>query len=247
MSSGDIEKAFRSLASYRRYGSGWLIDTTAIYPSGKVVQVLVHGPETSPVVTDNGSAIDELELSGVHVPEVTRLLRPYARKYGLETENGEVFESRVSVTDLAAAIRLVASASAEAVHREMDATSFRPRRQIRELLAEFMKTKHGDEFSVQAVEGKYKPHLFDYVHQGENRLIIVDPVLRDASSINAKVVAHLDVRARLGERADQLIVYDDDEPWTGDQLGILQLAASIVPWIEVEPAISSRLGARRSV
>lgn len=241
MTPEDLQKAFRSLASFRRYGDGWLVDTTAVYPSGKVVQILVHGPATLSVVTDNGSASDELECSGIKIDDPSRLLRPYARKYGLETSRGEIFESRVTLGDLPAAIRLVASASAEAVHREIESTSFRPHRQIRDLLATFMKERHGHAFTSQAVEGKNRPHLFDYVHKERDRLVIVDPVLRDASSINSKVVAHLDVRARLGKKANQLIIYDDAEPWTSDQLGILQLAASIVPWREVEPAISSTL------
>jgi hypothetical protein len=238
MNAATIETALRDLVRVRRHGDGWLVDGTSMYASGRAVQLAIRGPETGLVVTDNGGAISELEAIGIEIKNPTRLLRPHARRYGVKAEAAEIFESRVPLSDLPSATRLVAVASQEAVLREVDAARFRPRKELRQRMHEVMQQRFSQYFRGATIPGKNKPHAFDYVSDRGDFVLIVDPVLRDSSSINSKVVAHLDVRAGMGARAQQLIVYDDEESWAADQLGILQLAAPIVPWNRMEQAVS---------
>jgi hypothetical protein len=58
--------------------------------------------------------------------------------------------------------------------------------------------------------------------------LIIDTVTKDASSINARVVANLDVRAANDEGITQRIVYDEDEGWAPSDLNLLQVGATPV-------------------
>jgi hypothetical protein len=62
------------------------------------------------------------------------------------------------------------------------------------------------------------------------RRLIVDPAVHDISSINARVVANLDVRAVNDPLLEQRIIYDDEEHWTPADLNLLQVGATVVPF-----------------
>jgi hypothetical protein len=64
---------------------------------------------------------------------------------------------------------------------------------------------------------------------GERKLII-DPVSNDPSSINARVVANLDVKATGNPNIIQRIVYDDEDDWSAVDLNLLQVGATAVPF-----------------
>jgi hypothetical protein len=237
-----LQPTLSSLHACRVIGDAALVDTTCLYPSGKVVQVLIRQTGREYLVSDDGAAIRELQATGISVPDAAKVLRAYARKFGLSTEDGAMYETRVAAEDLPSPIRLVANASQEAVAKETDTHTFRPHRHLKSVFAEFIQTKFPDRFEHKLVPGKNRPHLFDYVYESQDNdhhLVIVDPVLRDASSINARVVAHLDVRSGpMRREVEQILVYDEEEPWSSDQLGILQLAApAIVSFQKMEPLL----------
>jgi hypothetical protein len=76
-----------------------------------------------------------------------------------------------------------------------------------------------------------KPHRFDSMVRlsGEKQLIL-DAVTREASSINAALVAHLDVRNANLPNVEQRIIYDDTENWTAADLALLKIGAPPVPF-----------------
>ena len=72
----------------------------------------------------------------------------------------------------------------------------------------------------------------------------MDAVSNDASSINARLVANLDVKATNDPMIDQRIVYDDAQRWTAADLNLLQVGATIVPFSQskhVIPRIADQL------
>src|ERR1700754_2313320 len=152
------------LAHCQPYGDdGALVDTTCLFPSGKVVQVLVKSnTSNSFLVTDCGSAVGELELSGLEIETPDKILRQFARKYGVKAEGGALFENGVSHEDLPSAIRQVANACQEAVARELATYKFHPHRQLKELFAQFIERSYGKSFTSRVVQGKNRSHLFDY-------------------------------------------------------------------------------------
>ena len=68
------------------------------------------------------------------------------------------------------------------------------------------------------------------VDLGRDRKLIIDPVANEASSINARVVANLDIKAIGNPNIIQRIVYDDQEEWSPVDLNLLQVGAIVVPF-----------------
>jgi hypothetical protein len=52
----------------------------------------------------------------------------------------------------------------------------------------------------------------------------------EASSINAAVVAHLDVKRANVPNVVRRIVYDDEEKWKAEDLSLLSVGAPVVPF-----------------
>jgi hypothetical protein len=100
------------------------------------------------------------------------------------------------------------------------------------MLAEFLKNKYEEQVTPATIVGKSnKPHKFANVISFPNgRRLIVDAVANDPSSINARVVAHLDVRSTDDATIDQRIVYDDAERWSPADLNLLQVGAKLIPF-----------------
>ena len=62
------------------------------------------------------------------------------------------------------------------------------------------------------------------------RRLIIDAVTNEPSSINARVVANLDVAATKNPLLEQRIVYDDEDDWTPADLNLLNVGAIAVPF-----------------
>lgn len=83
-----------------------------------------------------------------------------------------------------------------------------------------------------------KIHTFDYVvRTNDNILLALDAVVPDASSINAAVVAHMDIGATKRTDLRQLIVYDGDQDWKASDLALLTLGAPSVAFSHFSGAL----------
>jgi len=80
--------------------------------------------------------------------------------------------------------------------------------------------------------GRQYPALLRWtvVSLPDGRRLIVDAVMNEASSINSRVVANLDIRAANDDTISQRIIYDDDEGWSAADLNLLQVGAPAVPF-----------------
>jgi hypothetical protein len=144
------------------------------------------------------------------------------------------------------AVLLVANASQEVARWLYEHTKIKRSRDFRTLLAEFLKSRFDDRVEHNAVIFGHsnKPHRFANVISFSNgRRLIVDPVTNEPSSINARVVANLDVKATENPAIEQRIVYDDDEHWAPADLNLLQVGASVIPYSRSSDVIE-RLAAR---
>ena len=81
------------------------------------------------------------------------------------------------------------------------------------------------------IHGEFKEHKFaNVITFRSGARLIVDPVWNDASSINSRVVANLDVKAAKDPKIQQRIVYDDEEAWQPSDLNLLGMGATVVPF-----------------
>jgi hypothetical protein len=211
-----------------------VVPTHCLYPSNGVVSVVVEGGADTFRVHDGGAALDELDSAGGIVPYPIAIMRAATRRLGVEVSDpGVIFAPFTTQKNLAGTIVIVANASKYAAHKLIDSMRPQPRRNFRFELEKLLESEFGHVTlrRSSAVAGAHKPHKFDYViHFGEQRQLLLDGVSPGASSINAAVVAHLDVRQANVPNVVQRIVYDDEEKWKAEDLSLLSVGAPAVPF-----------------
>ena len=220
---------------------GVRLATHCLYPSNGAVNVRVIGGKDTFVVSDEGGAVDDALASGLSVDRAARMIAGIARRNGLRFEDGAIASPPVPLSDVQAAILLVANSSKQAAHWCLDNIKIAPpSRNFRELLREFLDARYRTEIQHRApILGKSnKQWHFDHLlHARGDRTVLVDPVINEASSINARVVANMDVRSLEDPRIIQRIVYDDREEWRSSDLSLLSIGARVVPFSRAEDVI----------
>jgi hypothetical protein len=107
-------------------------------------------------------------------------------------------------------------------------------------LASFLKATFDDRVihDEKIIGASNKPHKFaNVIILGGEKRLIIDPVSKDPTSINARVVANLDVRTARNPNLMQRIVYDDTEKWLASDLNLIQIGAPVVPFSRSEDVI----------
>ena len=204
--------------------SGVVVTTHCMYPSNGLVKVLVRGGESTIVATDDGGAMEEATAAGIPFSDYNRQLSYVINSHGVSTADGVIYTPHMPIEAAPLAILLVANASQEAARWMFDHAKIKRSRDFKMLLADFLKRRFESRVSHNAiiVGHSNKPHKFANVLKFEDgRRLIVDPVTNEASSINARVVANLDVKAVEDPKLIQRIVYDDEEDWTPADLNLL--------------------------
>jgi hypothetical protein len=146
---------------------------------------------------------------------------------------GVIFSPPVELPALPLAIFHVANASQEVARWLYEHMRIKRPRDFRAMLAEFLEKRFDDRVAHNAiiVGHSNKPHKFaNVLALAHGRRLIIDPVTHEASSINARVVANLDVKATNNPLIEQRIIYDDEEDWTPADLNLLQVGAITVPF-----------------
>jgi hypothetical protein len=211
---------------------GIVVPTHCLYPSNSVVNVKVEGHENF-FVHDQGGAMDEMEAACAPVPNAARLIVHIVRPYGLDvSKEGAIYATQVSAEELASTIVLVANASKEAAQYLIE--RYRPpHRDMRGIVEQILDLKFRNQWkrNLRIVGASSKSHRFDYiVNLPKQRQLLLDAVVPEPSSINAAVVAHLDVKqSEDAKQVDQRIVYDDAVEWTAADLSLLRVGARPVP------------------
>jgi hypothetical protein len=137
------------------------------------------------------------------------------------------------------AVLHVANASQAIAHWFFEHLKIEKPRNFKLLLSEFLRKSFDDKVRPEVIVGhSNKPQKFTNVLKlPSGRRLIIDPVLNDASAINARVVANLDVKANNDPSIEQRIVYDDDQAWSAADLNLLRVGATAVPFSRSEEVI----------
>lgn len=235
-----INEALSSVSSLIETDRGVRVSTHCLYPSNSLVSVFVYGGENTFMVTDEGGGIRELTASGVDIQHTTKGIYSFASMRGVNYKNGIISSPLVSLKELPAAIVLVANSSKELASHLLDHTKIKRRRNFKELVHQFLSNKFDGQRvkHMELVGDSNKPHKFENVIilDGERKLI-VDPVIRDPASINARVVANIDIRHKKLAGIEQRIVYDDEEAWTPGDINLLTFGATVIPFSKADVAL----------
>ena len=241
-----IDRLVRQVCNTKFVGDGVRVTTACMYPSNGFVRVMVRGGLETIVVSDEGEAVGEVLSAGVFLKNPDKIIAPLVRPQGLLVRDGAILTPRMPFDAAPLAISLVANASKEIAQWMYDHMKIKRERDFRKLLANFLKKTFEERVSPEKIIGaSNKAHKFENViHLPGNRRLIVDPVTNEASSINSRVVANLDVRAVNNRLIEQRIVYDDEESWSPADLNRLQVGATVVPFSRAQEVIERVAHAR---
>jgi hypothetical protein len=228
-----ISRDLLEMASIKRVDDALRVSTHCMYPSNGLVQVTVRGGVNTVVASDEGGAMGEALAAGIPMRDYDRQLAPLIKSQGVILKGGVISSPRMPVEAAPLAILLVANASQEIARHLYEHMRIPRTRDFKELLAAFLKEKFDERVSAAIIVGhSQKPHKFSNVISLPNgKRLIIDPVSHEPSSINARVVANLDVAAIKNPLIEQRIVYDDeDDGWSAADLNLLQVGALVVPF-----------------
>ncbi len=215
-------------------------ETQCLYPSNATVLIRIAGGKETFSISDNAGAVREASSCGLPTHEVRGAIARIAEQQGLIFSNDEILSPPVDISDLTAAAVLVANASQEASHWILAHVKIRPPRNFKNDLADLLARNFGHELkhNLPIIGASNKAHRFEHViYLGNARQILIDPVVNEASSINARVVANMDVKLAKLAGVEQRIVYDDYEEWKSSDLSLLQMGAPIVAFSMAQPLI----------
>lgn len=226
---------------FRMSGDGETVRlvTHCLYPTNALVQVAIIGTGMTFSVSDDGGALKQITAAGVSIEHCDRLIKHILKPHGLLSYNGFIHAPPCSATDVPYWVCSVANASAEAAEWLFAHTRLRPTASFKEMVAHFLASAYAGRVDAETLVGhSNKPHRFDNVITFDSgKKLVVDAVTNDPSSINARVVANLDVRSAGLTNIEQRIVYDDAEPWSASSLNLLGVGATAVPFSKAPEVI----------
>lgn len=228
-----VRAALLAWPQCRLDGGTVVVPTQCLYPSNGVVNVYVDGRESEFVVHDNGEAFDQLHAVGGYEAAPYPLIAGIVRRRGLSVSDAKsIFVKDIKPDALAAAIALVANASKEAAEHLIARMRPGARRPLTDEVEAILNLRFPARWRREELYlgASTKPHRFDYViNLDDHRKILMDIVKPEASSINATVVAHLDVANAHPKGLLHRAVFDDQDKWSAENLSLLRVATTPVP------------------
>jgi len=234
-----IQKALSDMFVVSERNDGVEVTTQCVYPSNAFARVIVHGGVDTFVVSDEGGALREIESAGGIVVKPDKVLSPIVQRFGLQIANGTISAPPCGFANLGLAIALVANASKSSAEWLFEHTKIRPTENFKFEIAKLLRRDfHQSVRSDTLVGHSNKPHKFDnIIFLSGSRRLVIDPVVNDRSSINARVVANMDLRAAEYEGLEQRIVFDDRQDWKIEDLNLLQVGAPVIKYSRAEEVI----------
>lgn len=237
-----IQKALGKLFGVTSEGSFARVTTQCLYPSNGFVQVIVHSGAHTFVVSDEGGAVRELESAGARIQSPDRMIAGMVRQMGLRVSGGVIRSPECGESELGFAIASVANASRSVADWLFSHSRVRPHHNFKEVVSHYLKTAFPDNVHSETIVGvSNKPHKFDNIIRLANgKRMVIDAVVPDASSVNARVVANMDVARAEHPDVEQRIIYDDGDDWSPSDLILLQVGAPLIRY-SAAPNVLQRL------
>lgn len=236
-----VQNSIQASLKMGKTRDGVHVTTQCLYPSNTFVRIFVRGGDETFFVSDEGGAIRDVESAGAWLEKPDRLIAPIVSPFGLKSFNGIVASREISTSDLGIAIAIVANASKNVAEYLFSHLKVKPTRNFKEVLSAFLRTSYDDAVREETFVGQSnKAHKFENVIVLHGKKLVVDPVINDRSSINARLVANMDLKAAKHEGVEQRIIYDDRENWQPEDLNLLQVGARVVPYSKA-PQVIQRL------
>jgi hypothetical protein len=242
-----VSAAVNSFVRSDEAHDGVAVTTHCMYPSNAFVRIHIRAARGSFVVTDNGNTMFELKTSGVPVHYSSRGISNFLSERDLSFDNGVIVSPPVSIDFLPMMMLTVANSAAETASWLLASANWGKRKSFKEVVHELLKDKFGEtKLKERSFVGESKKsHKFENVITfSSGKTLIVDAVVHDAASINARFVANYDVHNnKLNEKLEQRIIFDDEENWPNSDLSLLTGSGATVVPFKTAPTVMERLAA----
>ena len=227
-------------------GPSVVVPTHCLYPSNGIVNVYVEEGRELFLVHDDGGAFDQLHAAGGYEASPMSIIRNAVRRKGLAvSDNRAIYAKDVPREGLVGAIALVANASQDAAHSLISRMRPMARRVLTEEVETILDLRFPSRWKREEAHIGYsnKQHRFDYAVSLKNdSTLLMDIVKPEASSINAAVVAHLDVQRAKPKGLVHRVIFDDEDKWSSENLSLLGVGAVPIP-MSVANQVLERLAA----
>lgn len=224
-----IERELANLFSVTEADGLVRVVTHCLYPSNGLVQVSVRSGADTFVVSDDGGAVQQIRSAGADLKSFDRIVKSMLTQSGLEIVDGVIRAPACAASQVGYAIAMVANASKAAADMLFTRVKVRPHDNFKEVVSNFLNVAFADVRHEVIVGNSNKPHKFDnIIHLSSGKRIIVDAVVPDANSINARFAANMDIRSAGLSKLEQRIVYDDNDHWSLADLNLLQAGAPLL-------------------
>ncbi len=224
-----VSEIVERFARVREHGQYVVVPTFSFYPSNAMVKVFVEGEEDHYVVSDGGGALDTLHGAGGYAVPYSKVIGTLARRRNFKlSSEGWLISPRVDAARLTGAITETVELSKTCAEVLLRHFRVQEAADFRSAIDKHLEGRFHSAVSkrVHLPGASNKAHTFDYlVKLPHDRSLVIDTVVPDASSINAALVSHLDLKNAGRHDVAQAIVYDDSAPWKSSDLAPLRIAA----------------------
>ena len=208
------------------------VATGCLFPSNGSVTVYVSGGEQTCVVSDKGATVQVVEAHGVSVPNVSRWLKPFCSRAGLELQGEHIVTPPIDINNVASAISILGNTASFAARYAIDKYSSEVAIKLKDELQRKINVTFGYQSVSSDVEisgASTRTYHFDFMVGNGDKIILFDHVNPHPSSINAKAAAHIDVGRKTDTKQSQYLVYDRSAKWSSADLTFLQSASQLLP------------------
>jgi len=220
---------------------GAFVRTSCVLPSGSLLSVSVQPAIDGWIVSDEGSAAWEASSGGREVDGALAGLKAMLAQKGLKLHDGKIYSPRVSSGELPYMVAYLATATLDASRWLSSKVDKKKSETIVDVLPRHLRIKFPDFVMPEPLSLRGdtdKAYTFRNVLLLPSRQrLILDPVLRQDSSIKSRIVANIDVARAKHKNLAQHIVYDDAEDWTEAELALLTVGAPSVAYSNVDALV----------
>ena len=238
ISDSTIKEMMQPMTVVTQVDGGIRIGTHCLYPSNGTVAVSIRKQMDSYVISDDRGAVNEANGSGLQfhrlsLANIDKKLKHIIKNQGLLVKDGVISSPRVPLEAIPAVVLLVANASKDAADWMLGNMKFTVSRDFKKNVADLLERhfntnlKHNEEI----VGHSNKAHNFtNVIYLSGQRELLVDAVTNDTASINAKVIANLDIKLLQNPQIIQHVIYDDSVEWKSADIKLLEMGARPLPF-----------------
>lgn len=219
-----------------------VIITHCQLPGGSLVKVRVRRSGQGWIVSDGGAALDDAVAAGVERPIFGLNVRRVLRSKGLSFVEGRIESPSIQLESLYNATVIVANTARDIAETLIMVGGNADSETLEKKTRRILVTRFHSWVLAKPViihGASEREHTFDNaLDLPDGRKVLVDVVKHQGNSINATVVANLDVQRLNNSKLVQRIVFDPTEAWKREEIELLGVGAVPVAL----PALADAIG-----